>query len=164
MCPSLEWIFEFYLAGLRRYMKLFVHPMFLSERRPDRDDAEACQMFLHDFAVEWIRYKLLCHTLNFVFGKLNQFFISPLTQSTYDLFKEVVFKKHHMYIRNILACVIAYDLDVETTGLVLQEMDFHGRLFIEVINEAIIQQYLWKHGFDTTEDLWQLIGEFLIEF
>jgi hypothetical protein len=87
-----QWLYERYLQCLSNYARHIINPVLTNAFLNDSDTE-----FLACWVREWIRYKMLCITLNACFRYLDKFlvwkrFLPSLEEASFNIFKTVVFK------------------------------------------------------------------------
>jgi hypothetical protein len=175
----LDWMYESYLEGLRRYLRSFVIPGLVEGFDAYDDDVESHIKSSRMFIVEWIRFKMICATLNAVFKYLDRYYVSnnlksSLIGSSYPLFRVLIYDPYRQQIRQLLYRLTKYGGDSTTIEFLLQAMEeidhkssnhFTRGCFyeqdVQSVNQALIQDNLQKHNVQESRDVWRLIDEYI---
>eukprot|EP00475_Leptophrys_vorax_P033917 TRINITY_DN54107_c0_g1_i1.p1 TRINITY_DN54107_c0_g1~~TRINITY_DN54107_c0_g1_i1.p1 ORF type:complete len:391 (-),score=89.03 TRINITY_DN54107_c0_g1_i1:73-1245(-) len=181
----LDWMYESYLEGLRRYLRRYVLPgLLLGNCAPlltgmtwgDQCLLEQCA---RKFVVEWIRFKMICATLNSVFKYLDRYYVSnnlksSLIGSSYPLFRCIITEPHRHHLRTLLFRLVKFRSDSKVVEFFLQALEeidhkstnsfTRGLSFdqdVQFVNQLLIQDNLMDHNINEPRDLWKIVGEYV---
>eukprot|EP00475_Leptophrys_vorax_P032300 TRINITY_DN4969_c0_g2_i1.p1 TRINITY_DN4969_c0_g2~~TRINITY_DN4969_c0_g2_i1.p1 ORF type:complete len:293 (-),score=56.18 TRINITY_DN4969_c0_g2_i1:16-894(-) len=116
-----KWVYERYLQSLSNYLRFVVNPALTFAFSEGTNEE-----FLSCWVKEWIRYKMLCVTLNACFRYLDKFlvwkrFLPCLEEASFNVFKNVIFKAWRERLHKTVAQHLVEEISKQSAAFSLDD-------------------------------------------